>query len=72
MRKKLKAEISSLENLQQMKKSLNVKMKFISPIPLVFTVGEEEIKAKTVVDGKSYFGQGHTALENVATLVAVD
>lgn len=31
--KKMKVKISSLENLQQMKESLNVKMKFISPTP---------------------------------------
>ena len=47
---------------------------FPNPMGLLCGVGGggEIFKAETVVDGKSYFGQSQTALENAATLVAVD
>lgn len=66
----MKAEISSLENLWQMKESLNVEVNFPNPIGLL--CGGTQIKADTVVGGKSCFGQGQTASENAVTLLSVD
>lgn len=51
--KKMKVKISPLENLQWMMERLSIKIKFISPIPQIFSVGKERVKAETEVDGKS-------------------
>lgn len=63
----MKAEISSLENLWQMKESLNVEVSLFPPS----LCGGTQIKADTVVGGKSCFGQGQTASKNAVTLLSV-
>lgn len=53
-----------------MKESLNVEVNFPNPIGLL--CGGTQIKADTVVGGKSCFGEGQTASENAVTLLSAD